>query len=207
MGYDCDARPGSGLWLGCVSFRQEATRIPIPGSFVVRRTVAADRSFKQSLQSLRTDLGLGATPPIAMVVRKKQRLTPRQSAMKIKPIRTEKDHEAALVEIEKLWGAQEGTPRGDRLDVLITLVEAYEQSGHPIDAPDPIEAIRFRLEQLGEDHRALVGVIGNRSRVHEVLNGQRGLSLAMIRRLHQEFGIPAEVLIRPSRAKDRRPAA
>ena len=127
--------------------------------------------------------------------------------MKIKPIRTEKDHEAALVEIEKLWGAQEGTPRGDRLDVLITLVEAYEQSGHPIDAPDPIEAIRFRLEQLGEDHRALVGVIGNRSRVHEVLNGQRGLSLAMIRRLHQEFGIPAEVLIRPSRAKDRRPAA
>ncbi len=91
--------------------------------------------------------------------------------------------------------------------MLITLVEAYEQSGHPIDAPDPIEAIRFRLEQLGEDHRALVGVIGNRSRVHEVLNGQRGLSLAMIRRLHQEFGIPAEVLIRPSRAKDRRPAA
>lgn len=125
--------------------------------------------------------------------------------MEIRPIRTDADHEAALREIEPLWGTPEQTPDGDRLEVLLALVEAYEHSCHPIDWPSPIDAIRFRLEQLGLDRRALIGVIGTRSRVHEVLNGVRPLSLAMIRRLHERFDIPAEVLIRPTkRPKPRR---
>ncbi|HZO82327.1 MAG TPA: transcriptional regulator [Candidatus Binataceae bacterium] len=127
--------------------------------------------------------------------------------MEIKPIRNDADHEAALREIERLWGAKEGTPEGDRLDVLATLVEAYEEKHFPMDAPDPIEAIKFRLEQQGLDHRALVGVIGGRSRVYEVMHRKRRLSLEMIRRLNQRFGIPVEVLIRPIRAQRRRRAA
>jgi HTH-type transcriptional regulator/antitoxin HigA len=123
--------------------------------------------------------------------------------MKVKPIRTDADHEAALKEIERLWGAAENTPDGDRLDVLITLVEAYEQQRYPIDIPDPIQAIQFRLEQEGKDVRALVGVIGSRSRVFEVMRGQRPLSLNMIRALHERFGIPAEVLIQAPGRKPR----
>jgi HTH-type transcriptional regulator / antitoxin HigA len=123
--------------------------------------------------------------------------------MTIKPIRTEADHAAALREIERLWGADEGTTAGDRLDVLTTLVEAYEQAHFPIDPPDPIEAIKFRLEQQGVDQRALIGVIGGRSRVHEVLRRDRTLSLAMIRRLNKSLNIPAEVLIRPMRRRKR----
>ena len=119
--------------------------------------------------------------------------------MEIKPIRTKSDYAWALREIERLWGARQRTPEGDRLDVLATLVEAYEQKHFPIDPPDPIEAIRFRLEQQGLDPRALIGVIGGRSRVYEVMQRKRALSLEMIRRLHQRFGIPAEVLIRPGR--------
>jgi HTH-type transcriptional regulator / antitoxin HigA len=121
--------------------------------------------------------------------------------MEIKPIRGKADHERALKEIERLWGARQGTPDGDKLDVLVTLVEAYEEQHFPIDPPDPIEAIRFRLEQQGLDARALVGIIGSRSRVFEVMQGKRALSLEMIRRLHQRFGIPAEVLIRPTRSR------
>jgi len=117
--------------------------------------------------------------------------------MLIKPIKTEADHAEALREIERLWGAEEGTAGGARLDVLTTLVEAYERAHFPIDAPDPIEAIKFRLEQQGAHKKALVGVIGNRTRVYEVLRRDRGLSLAMIRRLHRTLNIPAEVLIRP----------
>ena len=83
--------------------------------------------------------------------------------MLIKPIKTEADHADALREIEQLWGAEEGTAGGDRLEVLTTLVEAYEQAHFPIDAPDPIEAIKFRLEQQGANKKALVGVIGNRT--------------------------------------------
>jgi HTH-type transcriptional regulator/antitoxin HigA len=121
--------------------------------------------------------------------------------MEIKPIRTKSDYERTLREIEHLWGAKHATPDGDRLDVLATLVEAYEQKHFPIDPPDPIEAIRFRLEQQGLDPRALVGIIGGRSRVYEVMERKRALSLEMIRRLHQQFGIPAEVLIRPTRRR------
>jgi HTH-type transcriptional regulator/antitoxin HigA len=119
--------------------------------------------------------------------------------MEIKPLRTRADHERALREIERLWGARKSTADGDRLDVLATLAEAYEREHFPIDPPDPIEAIRFRLEQQGLDAHALVGVIGGRSRVYEVMERKRALSLTMIRRLHQRFGIPAEVLIQPVR--------
>jgi HTH-type transcriptional regulator/antitoxin HigA len=120
--------------------------------------------------------------------------------MAIKPIRNDKDHEEALREIERLWGTKVGTPKGDRLDVLVALVESYERLKYPIDPPNPIDAIRFRLEQLGLDQSALIGVIGSRTRVYEVLRGLRPLTLAMIRRLNRQFRIPAEVLIRPDRS-------
>ena len=136
-------------------------------------------------------------------MRNTTRLMQVRFAMEIKPIRTNRDHARALHEIERLWGAKPKTAEGDRLDILATLVEAYEQKQFPIDPPDPIAAVRFRLEQQGLDERALVGVIGGRSRVHEVMNGKRALSLEMIRRLHERFGIPAEVLIRPTRMRRR----
>ena len=96
--------------------------------------------------------------------------------MEIKPIRTNTDYERALREIQRLWGAKEGTAEGDRLDVLATLVDAYESKHFPIDPPDPIEAIRFRLEQQGLDPSALIGVIGGRSRVYEVMKGKRAVT-------------------------------
>jgi len=102
----------------------------------------------------------------------------------IKPIKSARDHERALQEIERLWGARRGTPEGDRLDVWIALVESYERTHYPIDLRDPLEAIRFRLEQQGAGYRDLVGVIGTRTRVYEVMPGDRPLSLQMIRRLH-----------------------
>ena len=120
-------------------------------------------------------------------------------ANNIKPIRNTKDHEAALAEVERLWGAKSGTPRGDRLDVLATLIDAYEDKHFPMDQPDPIEAIKFRMEQQGLTRKDLEEMIGTRTRVAEVLAGKRGLSIAMIRRLHAKLEIPAEVLIQPSR--------
>jgi HTH-type transcriptional regulator/antitoxin HigA len=126
--------------------------------------------------------------------------------MHLKPIKTKADHESALREIERLWGAKEGTPDGDGLDVLTTLVEVYEEARFPIDIPDPIEAIKFRLEQQGADQKALIGIIGNRTRVYEVLRKDRALSLAMIRRLNKQLKIPAEILIRPIRTRKRKAA-
>jgi len=120
-------------------------------------------------------------------------------AAEIKPIRNEKDYDAALTEVERLWGAKSGTPRGDRLDVLATLIEVYESQRFPMDLPDPIEAIKFRMEQQGLTRKDLEGMIGTRTRIAEVLARKRRLSIAMIRRLHERLGIPAEVLIRPSR--------
>jgi HTH-type transcriptional regulator / antitoxin HigA len=120
-------------------------------------------------------------------------------ATEVKPIRTAGDYEAALAEIEKLWGAKSGTPRGDRLDVLATLIDAYEAERFPMDPPDPIEAIKFRMQQQGLTRRDLEEIIGTRTRIAEVLNRKRGLSIGMIRRLHKRLGISAEVLIRPSR--------
>jgi HTH-type transcriptional regulator/antitoxin HigA len=116
----------------------------------------------------------------------------------IRPIRTEHDYAAALAEVERLWGAAAGTPEGDRLDVLATLIDAYEAERDPVDPPDPIEAIRFRMEQQGLTRKDLEAILGTSTRVSEVLNRKRGLSIAMIRRLHAELGIPAEVLIRPA---------
>src|SRR6185503_5738596 len=117
----------------------------------------------------------------------------------VKPIRSEKDYEAALKEVERFWGAKNGTPEGDRLDVLATLIDAYEAQHYPMDPPDPIEAIKFRMEQQGLTRRDLEEIIGTRTRIAEVLNRKRPLSINMIRRLHERLGISAEVLIRPSR--------
>jgi HTH-type transcriptional regulator/antitoxin HigA len=117
----------------------------------------------------------------------------------VKPIRSKRDHEIALKEVERLWGAKTGTREGDRLDVLATLIDAYETENYPMDPPDPIEAIKFRMEQQGLTRRDLEEIIGTRTRIAEVLNRKRALSIAMIRRLHERLGISAEVLIRPSR--------
>jgi HTH-type transcriptional regulator / antitoxin HigA len=121
----------------------------------------------------------------------------------IKPIRTEKDYKAALSELKRLWGAKTGTPNGDRLDVLATLIDAYEADHMPMDPPDPIEAIRFRMEQQGLTRKDLEAIIGSRMRISEILSRKRGLSITMIRRLNERLGIPAEILIRPSRKKTR----
>ena len=120
-------------------------------------------------------------------------------ANELKPIRTKADYENALAEVERLWGAKSGTPKGDRLDVLATLIDAYEAEHYPMDPPDPIEAIKFRMEQQGLSRKDLEPLIGTRTRVAEVLNRKRSLSIGMIRRLHDRLGISAEVLIRPSR--------
>jgi HTH-type transcriptional regulator/antitoxin HigA len=120
-------------------------------------------------------------------------------AAELRPIRTEADYERALAEVARLWGAKCGTPRGDRLDILATLIDAYEARRYPMDPPDPIEAIRFRLDQQGLTRKDLEPLIGTRARVAEVMNRRRGLSIEMIRRLHEQLGIPAEILIRPTR--------
>jgi len=117
----------------------------------------------------------------------------------IKPIRTAADHRNALKEVERLWGARLGTPDGDRLDVLATLIDAYEDVHFPMDPPDPIDAIKFRMEQQGLTRKDLEPIFGTRTRVAEVLNRRRGLSIAMIRKLNAKLGIPAEVLIRTTR--------
>lgn len=126
--------------------------------------------------------------------------------MQVKPIRSKKDHAEALRRIEELWGATQGTEEGDLLDVLVMLVEVYEREHFPIDLPDPVEAIKFRLEQRGKDYRALVGIIGQRTRVYEVMRRDRPLSLAMIRNLHTKLQIPAEVLIHPGKLRKKRVA-
>lgn len=128
----------------------------------------------------------------------------------VRPIRSNADYEAALAEVAALWGSKAGTPKGDRLDVLATLIDAYESEHYPMDPPDPIEAIRFRMEQQGLSRRDLEQIIGTRTRISEVLNRKRSLSISMIRRLHEHLGISADVLIRPSRkatSRSRRSAA
>lgn len=115
--------------------------------------------------------------------------------MRIRPIRNDRDHAAALRRIEVLMDAEPGTTAADELDVLATLVEAYEDRHCPIAEPDPIEAIRFRMEQMGLTRRDLERLIGPRGRVSEVLNRHRPLSLRMIRALHRELKIPLESLI------------
>ena len=117
--------------------------------------------------------------------------------MNIKPIRTAKDHKAALAEISKLMGTDPdiGTPKGDRLDVLVTLVQAYEAKHFPMALPDPVEAIKFRMEQQGLKPKDLEPMIGKSNRVYEVLTRKRSLTIGMIRKLHSGLGIPAHSLI------------
>jgi HTH-type transcriptional regulator / antitoxin HigA len=117
--------------------------------------------------------------------------------MELRPIRTKTDYEAALREIETLFDAAPNTPECDRLDVLSTLVEVYEQREFPIVLPDPIEAIQYYMEARGWTRRDLEPCIGSRARVSEVLSRKRSLTLEMIRKLNQHLGIPAELLIQP----------
>jgi HTH-type transcriptional regulator / antitoxin HigA len=123
--------------------------------------------------------------------------------MQIRPIRTAADHEAALAEVERLWESEPGSPEGERLEVLSLLIEAYELEHFPIDPPEPIDAVLFRMEQLGLRRKDLEPYLGSRARVSEILGGRRCLTLPMIRRLHEGLGIPAEVLIQPV---EKRPA-
>jgi HTH-type transcriptional regulator/antitoxin HigA len=116
--------------------------------------------------------------------------------VRVRPIRTEADYQAALNEIGTIMTARAGTPEGDRLDVLSTLVEAYEAEHYPIEAPDPVALIEFAMEQRGADRADLEPMIGPRGRVSEVLNRKRPLSLSMIRKLKDEWHLPADVLVR-----------
>ena len=113
----------------------------------------------------------------------------------IKPIRSDGDHTSAMREIKRLWGADPATADGERLDVLITLVDAYETQRYPNGTPDPVDAITFRMEQQGLTRDDLVPLIGSKARVAEVLDRKRGLTLAMIRRLREKLGISADVLV------------
>ena len=117
--------------------------------------------------------------------------------MDIRPIRTKADYRAALKEAERLWNADPGTPAGDRVDVLVTLIEAYEAKHHPIPAPDPIAAVEFMMEQKGLTRRDLEPAIGSRGRVSEVLTRKRPLTLPMVRALSALLEIPTDVLVQP----------
>ena len=116
--------------------------------------------------------------------------------MDIAPIKSNRDYRRVLKEIEGLMSARRNSADGDRLDILVTLVEAWERKHYPLDLPDPVEAIKYHMEQGGLQPRDLIPYIGSRNRVHEVLNRRRELTLNMIRRLHEGLGIPAESLIR-----------
>lgn len=116
--------------------------------------------------------------------------------MTIKPIKTERDYRKALKQIEKLWDAKPHTPKGDLLEVIVTLVEAYEQKHYRIEPPDAIEAIKFRMEQLGLKQSDLARYLGGRSRVSEILNRKRKLTVDMMRSLRKHLDVPAESLLR-----------
>lgn len=115
--------------------------------------------------------------------------------MNIKPIKTKKDYEQAMLRLENIFDAKKGTPKGDELEILSLLIEKYEDEKFPIDFPDPIEAIKFRMEQSGLTQTDLADIIGQKSRASEILNRKRKLSLDMIRQLHKKWNIPTEVLV------------
>ncbi|MEI6584338.1 MAG: helix-turn-helix domain-containing protein [Chitinophagia bacterium] len=115
--------------------------------------------------------------------------------MNIKPIKTKKDYEQALVRLEKIFDAKKGTQKGDELEILGMLIDNYEMEKFPIGFPDPVEAIKFRMEQLGYNQTDLANVVGLKSRASEILNRKRKLSLEMIRQIHEGLNIPTEVLI------------
>jgi len=116
--------------------------------------------------------------------------------MEVVPVKSQRDYKRALKEIEGLMRAKRNTPEGDRLDVLVTLVEAWEAKHYPLDPPDAVEAIKYHMEQQGLAPRDLIPFIGSRNRVYEVLSRKRPLTLTMIRRLHEGLGIPAESLLK-----------
>jgi HTH-type transcriptional regulator / antitoxin HigA len=131
--------------------------------------------------------------------------------MKIKPIRTEKDYRKTLKRAGEIWDAQAGTPEADELEILLPLIEDYEEIHYRIDPPDPIEAIRIRMEELGLKRKDLEPCIGSRGRVSDILNRRRPLTLPMIRKLSEKLGLPGDVLISPyslelSDGEDRREA-
>ncbi len=115
--------------------------------------------------------------------------------MNIKPIKTKRDYEGALKRIEELFNSKSNTSAGDELEVLVTLVEVYEQKHFSIPPPDPIEAIKFRMEQLGLKQSDIAGTVGGKNRASEILNGKRELTVKMMRELHKKFNIPAESLL------------
>ena len=115
--------------------------------------------------------------------------------MKISPIRNEKDYQNALSRLEEIFNAKKGTEEGDELEILSILIDRYEKQGFPIGMPDPIEAIKFRMEQMGMKQKDLAEVVGYKSRVSEILNKKRKLTLDMIRKLNATLHIPTEVLI------------
>lgn len=115
--------------------------------------------------------------------------------MNIRPVKADQDYDSALARIEDLWGAEPESYEGDELEVLLTLVTAYESANHPVPPPTPIEAIRFVMDQKGLNQADLIPYIGSSPIVSEILNGKRNLTLKMIRSLHSKLGIPAEVLI------------
>ncbi len=115
--------------------------------------------------------------------------------MNIKPIRTKKDYEQALARLEVIFDSKRGTDEGDELEILGMLIENYENENFPVGFPDPVEAIKFRMEQLGYNQTDLANVVGLKSRASEILNRKRKLSLEMIRQLHDKLNIPTEVLI------------
>ncbi len=125
--------------------------------------------------------------------------------MQIRPIRTSKNHRAALAEIEKLWGASTGTPEGDKLDILVTLVETYEERRWPLRSRrrfDPVDVLRYAIEELGHSEAALADILGSRSRASEVLARRRPLTLEMIQKIHASWKIPADLLVQPYRLKN-----
>ena len=117
--------------------------------------------------------------------------------MDIRPVNTPSDYRAALKEIESLMMARSGSPEGEKLDVMVTLVEAYERKHYPLDLPDPVATIKFEMERKGLSVKDLEPMIGKANRVYEILNHKRSLTLRMIWRLHEQLGIPAEALIKP----------
>ncbi len=129
-----------------------------------------------------------------------------KTGIQIQPIKTRRDHIAAIKRIEKLMGAKPGSIEGDELDMLATLVDAYEEKHFPMDAPDPVTAIQFRMEQQGLTRRDLEPMIGSRARVSEVMTGKRPLTLAMVRRVRDGLGISADLLVGTEKVRARRKA-
>ncbi len=127
----------------------------------------------------------------------------KKHAIQVHPIRSEADYDAALERIDALMGAKPGSAEGDELDVLVTLVDAYEEKRFPMDAPDPVTAIQFQMEQQGLTRKDLEPMIGSRARVSEVMTGKRGLTLAMVRRVRSGLGISADLLVGTGKARRR----